>query len=245
MSSCSSESVRPGRLRLLPDRDAHDDLVRVTERDRQDRVELLLLLDQPHHLLRRVAEVLGRLRQVEQTPERRGIDAVVARAQHPELQPVLHLVESILELADLGGEALIAQHEGRVGEADRHLGDVLHLDEHVDGPVEVGQRAVLGRHGRLPVRCRRQLPEPRDPRRRAAEEDHVAGEADRLAVDVGDPVAVAADRHDAHPGLHGQLERRQRAGGRGGCPRGSGPGGTPPRRSTGRRRARAGCRGDG
>ena len=97
--------------------------------------------------------------------ERRGIDAVVAGAQHPELEPVLHLVEAVLEVAHLGGQALVAQHERRVGQADGHLGDVLHLDEHVDGPVEVGQRAVLGRHRGLPVRGRRQLAEARDARR--------------------------------------------------------------------------------
>ena len=135
--------------------------------------------------------------------------------------------------------------EGRVGEADGHLGDVLHLHEHVDGPVEVGQRAVLGRHRRLPERCRRQLAQTGDARRRAAQEDHVAGQADRVAVDVGDPVALAADGHHAHARLHGQLRAPPAAGGRGGCPRGCGRGATPPRRSTGRRPARGGCRGGG
>ena len=39
------------------------------------------------------------------------------------------------------------------------------------------------------------------------------GQADGVAVDVGDPVALAADGHDAHAGLHGQLERGERSAG--------------------------------
>ena len=93
-------------------------------------------------------------------------------------------------MADLGGEALVAQHERRVGQADGGLGDVLHLDEHVDGAVEVGERAVLGRRRRLPRRRRRQLPQAVDAGRRAPEEEHVAGRAQRVAVDVGDPLAA-------------------------------------------------------
>ena len=103
-----------------------------------------------------VAEVLGRLRQVQQArAAATGRCRCDAGPQHPQLEPVLHLVEAVLEVADLGGQALVAQHERRVGEADGGLGDVLHLDEHVDGPVEVGERAVLGRRGRLPPRARR------------------------------------------------------------------------------------------
>ncbi len=110
MSSCSSDSDDPGRLGSRGDRDPHDHLVGVAERDRQDRVQLLLLLDEPHHLLGGVAEVLGRLRQVQQAAQRRRVDAVVAGSEHPELEAVLHLVEAVLELAHLGGQALVAQH---------------------------------------------------------------------------------------------------------------------------------------
>ena len=113
-------------------------------------------------------------------------------------------------MADLGGQALVAEHERRVGEADRDLGDVLHLDEHVDGAVEVGERAVLGRHRRLPERRGGQLAEPDDAGRRPLEEQHVARQQHLVALDVGDPVAVAADGHDPHAGGNRQLERAQR-----------------------------------
>ena len=56
-------------------------------------------------------------------------------------------------MVDLGGEALVAQHQRRVGEADRHLGDVLHLHQHVDGPVEVGQGRLFRRLRGVPLRC--------------------------------------------------------------------------------------------
>ena len=129
-----------------------------------------------------------------------------AGPQHPQLEAVLHLVEAVLQVAHLGGQAQVAQHQRRVGQAHRRLGHVLHLDQHVDRPVEVGERAVLGRRWRLPPGRGRQLAQPGDARRRAPQEQHVAGQHDLLALDVGDPLAVAADGHDAHAGLHRQLE---------------------------------------
>ena len=174
-------------------------------------MHLLVALDEPHHLLGRVGEVLRGLRQVQQAPERRGVEVLRRGPQHPELQAVLHLVEPVLEVVDLGGQAGVAEDQRRVGEADRRLGDVLHLDQHVDGPVEIGEGAVLRWLGRLPRRRGGQLAEPVDARRRPLEEEDVAGQDDLVAVDVDDPLPLPADRHDPHAGRHRQLERAEGA----------------------------------
>ena len=60
----------PRRPTPLGDRHPHDDVVGLAEGEGEDRVELLLLLDEPHHLLGLVAEVLGGLGQVEQAAQR-------------------------------------------------------------------------------------------------------------------------------------------------------------------------------
>ena len=41
------------------------------------------------------------------------------------------------------------------------------------------------------------------------QEQHVARHQDQVALDLGDPVAVASDGHDAHAHLHRQLQVRQ------------------------------------
>jgi hypothetical protein len=193
----------------LGDRVADHDLVGLAEGDPEDRVELLVLLDHPDHHLGLVADVLGGLGQVQQAPKRRRLEVGAGGAQHPELEVVLHLVQAVLEVADLGGKAAVAQYEGAVGQPDGGLGQVLHLDEHVDGPVEVGDGGVVLGVGRLPDRGGGQLPQAGDALRRPAQEQHVAGDEHGVAVDVGVPLAAAAHRHHPHAGLHGQFQRRQ------------------------------------
>ena len=127
----------------------------------EDRVQVLGLLHQPDHLLGLVAEVLGRRGQAQEAPQLARLHAGAGRPQHPQLEPVVHLVEAVLEVADLGRQDGIAQHEGRIGQADGRLGQVLHLDEHVDGAVEVGERALLlAGDGRVPGAARRPAPGP-------------------------------------------------------------------------------------
>ncbi len=210
MLSCSSDRVAPIGPRAGRHRHPHHDLVGLAQGDAEDGVDVLVLLDDPHHLLGGVADVLGGLRQVQQPAQRRRVEVLGAGPQHPQLETVLHLVEPVLEVADLGGQALVAEHQRRVGQAHRHLGDVLHLDQHVDGPVEVGQAAVLGRLGRAPVGRRGQLAQPDDARRRPFEEQHVTGHQHLVALDVGDPVPVAPDGHHPHARGHRQLEGAER-----------------------------------
>ena len=131
----------------------------------EHRVHLLVLLDEPHHLLGGVADLLGRAAEVQEPAQRRRVDLLGRGAQHPDLEALAHLVEPVLEVTDLGGEALVVEQQRRVREPDRDLGDVLHLDEHVDGAVEVGDGRVLidgrwppfGRAGKRAQlrRCRR------------------------------------------------------------------------------------------
>ena len=67
--------------RARRDRHPDDDVVRLAKRDAQDRVQLLPLLDEPHHLLGLVAEVRGGLGQV-QGAQRRWVEVVAARSTH-------------------------------------------------------------------------------------------------------------------------------------------------------------------
>ena len=60
-------------------------------------MHLLVLLDEPHHLLRRVADLLGGAAEVEQPAQRRRVELVGRAAQHPHLEPLAHLVEPVLE----------------------------------------------------------------------------------------------------------------------------------------------------
>ena len=148
--SRSADSLAPSAAEPGATGTLQHDLVRVAERDPEDRVHVLVLLDQPDHLLRLVADVLGGLRQVQQAPQRRGVDVLGPGPEHPQLEAVLHLVEPVVQVADLGGQALVGQHQRRVGQPDRRLRDVLHLHERVDRPVQVGQRRVLVRLRRRP-----------------------------------------------------------------------------------------------
>ena len=86
--------------------------------------------------------------EVQQPAQRRRIDRLRAGAQHPELELLAHLVEPVLELGHFGREALVVEQQRRVREPDGGFGHVLHLDEHVDGAVEVADRRVLLEHRR-------------------------------------------------------------------------------------------------
>ena len=76
-----------------------------------------------------------------------------------------------------------------------------------------------------------QLAQPGDAGRRALEEQHVAGEQDLVAVDVGDPVALAADGHHAHADVGRAARGRRAAGGPCASRRAPARGATPPRPS--------------
>ena len=65
-------------LAIGADRYLHDDLVGITEREPEDRMDILVLLDEPDHRLRLIADVLGRLRKLEQAAERRRVELTAA-----------------------------------------------------------------------------------------------------------------------------------------------------------------------
>ena len=87
----------------------------------------------------------------------------------------------------------------------------LHLDEHVDRAVEIGQRPIFGRQRRLPHGGVGELAQPTDAGGRTLEEQRITRQQDHLAFDVGDPHPVSADRHDAHARRDRKLERAQRS----------------------------------
>src|SRR6266511_2679173 len=188
------------------DRHAGDHLVAVAQGQSEHRVHLFALLDQPHHLLGGVAELLGRAAEVQQAAERRRIDLLGGAAQHPDLEALAHLVEPVLEVIHLGGEALVVQQQRRVREPDRDLGDVLHLDEHVDGAVEVGDGRVLTDVGRSPLRSAGERAQLGDAVGGAAQDEHVVGQHDLVAVGVDDPLLAAPDRDHTHAHLDGELD---------------------------------------
>ena len=222
-----------------------NDLVGLAERDREDRVHLLVLLDEPHQLLRGVADLLGRRAEVQQAAQPRRVDRLRAGAQHPELELLAHLVEPVLELASPARRGPgRCSSSARVREADRGLGDVLHLDEHVDGAVEVGDRGVLLDRRPAATRARPRARAPRRcPRARRAGSATSSGSRMLVAVGIDEPLAAAPDRDDAHADLHRQLDVVERAVRERGVARARARGATPLRRRRGRRRAPAGCRG--
>ncbi len=187
-------------------RESNHHLVGLAQGDAQDRGELLALLDQPDHGPGLITEVLGRLGQVQQAPERRRVQSLGGRTEHPEFEVVLHLVEAFLEMAHLGGQPSVTEHQGAVGQPDGRLRQVLHLDQYVDGPIQIGEGlAVLGSE-RLPDRSGGQFAQPGDPVARAVQEQHVTGNQHGLAIHIGDPLTPPAHRHDPHAGLHRQFE---------------------------------------
>ena len=134
-------------------------------------MDILVLLDEQTRL-RLIADVLGRLGELEQAAERRRVGP--PRPAAPELESVLHLVEAILELAHLGGQTRIAEHDAE-GEPDGDLGDVLHLDEDIDRPVEIGDERIVGDDRRRPFVGGGEFPQAGDAVRRPAQEQASPG----------------------------------------------------------------------
>ena len=116
--------------------------------------------------LRGVAELLGRATEVEQPRNGDGSTCSAAlRSTHTSSRSRISSRRSS-RLAHLGREALVVEQQRGVREPDRDLRHVLHLHEHVDGTVEVGdaprgrRRYRAGatrarRRARAARRCRR------------------------------------------------------------------------------------------
>ena len=103
-------------------------------------------------------------------------------------------------MAHLGGEALVSQHQGRVGQADRHLRKVLHLHQHVRSPAKVRGVGADGLLGRGPFGRPGQGTQFDDSVGRAPQEQDVVGHEHGFAAHIGDPLPLAAHGH--HPHAH-------------------------------------------
>ena len=202
-------------------------------------MHLLVLLDQPHHLLGGVAELFGGTAEVQQPAEPGRLDLLGRAAQDPQLESFPHLVESVFEVAHLGGEALVVEEQRRVGEADRDLRHVLHLDQHVDRAVEVGDHRgiVVGSRG-APLGRAGELAQLGDAFGGAAQDQHVVGQQHLVAVGVEEPVVAAPDRDDPHPDLDREAARRRVSVARARCRAGPARGARSPPPPRDRRRAR-------
>ncbi len=103
-------------------------------------------------------------------------------------------------MAHFRGEALVVEQQRRVREADRDLGHVLHLHQHVDGAVKIGDDGgIVIRSRRSPLWCARELTKLGDAFRGSTEDQDVGGQQHLVAVGVEEPVVAAPDRDHTHP----------------------------------------------
>ena len=109
IGSSSSAKGPPMHGEPVPDRQTDHDVVGITEGDTEHGMQLGGLLDQPDHLLGLIADVFGRCAKMEQASQRCGSAPSVAHRSTQSSSRMVHLVEPILEVADLGGQAAIAE----------------------------------------------------------------------------------------------------------------------------------------
>src|ERR687894_658930 len=195
------------------DGELQDDFVRLADGRREHGVDLLAFLDDPNHLHRAVCDGLRGGGEVKEAPEARRVLNTGGCEQDPALQPVAHLVHLVLDGDHLAGEPRVAVEQGRVGEPDGHLREVLHLYQDVHRAVDLREFA-WGRLGLGGVSERTgagELPDLDDTLWRALQEEYIAGPQYILGFGVEVPVVLGADGDRAHPRLHGQVDVAQRA----------------------------------
>ena len=175
-------------------------------------MHLLALLDQPHHLLRGVADLLGRARRgAAARAAATGRPASAAlRSTHTSSRSRISSSRSSRWLTS-AARLWSLNSSAEYGEPDRDLGHVLHLDQHVDGAVEVGGSRDRRRCRAGATRARRRARAARRCRRRAPQDQHVVGQQHVVAVGVDHPLLAAPDRHHAHADLDRQLDVGERA----------------------------------
>src|SRR5918992_2959506 len=195
------------------DGELQDDFVRLADGRGEYRMDLLAFLDDPDHLHGAVCDGLRCGGEVKESPEARGVLNTGCGEKDPALQPVAHLVHLVLDGDHLAGEPRVAVEQGRVGEPDGHLREVLHLYQDVHRAVDLREFAG-GRIGLRGVSERTgagKLPDLGDTLRRALQEEYIAGPQYVLGLGVEVPVVLGADGDRAHPRLHGQVDVAQRA----------------------------------
>ena len=101
---------------------------------------------------------------------------------------------------------MVVQQQGAVCEPDGRFREILHLDEHVDGAVEVGDRRILLHGCRPPRRRARELAQLDDAFTRAAHDQDVVGKKHLVAIGIDEPLASAPQRDHPHADLPGELD---------------------------------------
>ena len=145
-------------------------------------------------------------------PLRREGSSTWGAASSTQFEAVAHLVHLVLYCDDLAGEPRVVVEEGGVGEPHGDLGEVLHLDQDVHSPLQLGEPAsVLGGLGsRLHRAGAGELPYLRHTlggpcTKSISRAQHVLG------LDLEVPLVFPADRYGAHPGLDRKVHVSQRA----------------------------------
>src|ERR687897_131008 len=195
------------------DGELQHDLVRLAYGRGEDGMYLFALLDHPHHLHRAVGDGLGGRGEVQEAPKAGGVLDVGGGQEDPALEAVAHLVHHVLDCHHLAGQPRVVVEQGRVGEPDGHLREVLHLYEDVHRVVDLGELA-RGRRGLGNLLQRGgagELPDLIDALGRALQKEHVARPQHVLGLGVEVPLVVGADGDGAHPRLYRQIDVAQRA----------------------------------
>jgi hypothetical protein len=174
-------------------------------------VQLLALLHEPGHGPGGVEDRLAGGGDAQEAAQLVGPPGLGGRPEDPRLELVVEDVAANLERGHLGRQGGVLEQQRRVGQAHRDLGGVLHLDEDVDGPIELGEHGVLDL---WPRRQRGRAGEPADQVDALLgplEHEDVAGGHHVVGPGVEHPFRAPPHRDDPHPGLHREGELAQRA----------------------------------
>ena len=177
--SCVPADDRAVERAARRDRVLHDHVVGLAERDREHGVHLLVLLDQPHELLRGVADLLRRAhRGAADRAARDGSTVSAPGAQHPELELLAHLVEPVLELGHLRPRGPGRGTAAREYASPTAASDTFFISTSTS---TARSRSVIAgsssTRGRPPLGRARELAHLGDALARAPQDQHVVGRA--------------------------------------------------------------------
>ena len=113
-------------------------------------------------------------------------------------------VRSRLQRGDLGRQRPVLEQQRGIGQSDGHFGRVLHLDQDVDGTVELGEGRAHALWRIRQLGGSRQLPNEAHPFLGALEQQDIAFGDHAVAVGIELPLAAPAYGEQPHPSLAGQ-----------------------------------------
>src|SRR3712207_3905 len=135
---------------------------------------------------------------MQQASQAGGVFHAGGGEQDPAFESVAHLVHLVLDRDDLASEPGVVVEEGGVREAHGYLGEVLHLDQDVYSPLELGELAPVLRRDGLERPGAGELTDLRYPLGRTLQKEHVASPEDVLGLRVEVPLVFPADGYGTH-----------------------------------------------